>query len=151
MAPRSRKRHEILRLAQTLQALPHSDFIMGLTAAIEAPLALEVDGLGPSPSIAEVAAALQCAGWLVAAARGSTHPVAVRTARIAVGQCLHAARVALKNVPMDRDLLWAVMQPGPGSMVPGECHAAHMHNVFFKQPRHDHSRKNTCMVPACSA
>jgi hypothetical protein len=151
MAPRSRRRHEILRVAQTLQALPHSDFMKGLTAATEAQLVLAVDGLGPSPSTTEIAATLQCAGWLVAAARGSTHPVAVRSARIAVGRCLYAARIALHEVPMDRDLLCAVMQPGPGSMVPGECHTAHMHNVFPKQPRHDHSQKNTCMVSACSA
>jgi hypothetical protein len=66
-----------------------------------------------------VAAALQCAGWLVAA-RGVNREAAAGVWAV-INKSTLFARGALEHVAIGSELLQAVLQPAAGTHVPGGC------------------------------
>jgi hypothetical protein len=121
----------IIKLAQLLQKLPQDDPTIVTSVATQVEVALQ----GPDPVAAhssqEIAATLQCAGWLLQATKGSSPTAQASSpasrgndvmAEYAAQLCVAAAHDVLKglNPPgMGLEVLQAVLQPGPGSRVPG--------------------------------
>jgi hypothetical protein len=143
------QRQDIVKLARLLEKLPHDNHKTVQSVATQVQVSLErVDAEAASTS-RKIAATLQCTGWLLQAAQGIPQPargsalaaqvMAQHTAQL----CFMAARNALEqsNPPgMDLEVLQVVMQPAPGSRIPGG---------LSQNPMCSHTQRHTSTFLVC--
>jgi hypothetical protein len=122
MSSSATKRHGIAKVAQQLQHVDQDDpaAVARVAHTVEAAVSkVWLGGQGCRFTPACVAAALQCAGWLVKAMRTGQELDAKRIT-FAVDLCITTAGDWLDTSTPDLGLLQAVTQPAAGGKAPGQ-------------------------------